>query len=69
VSRIYSYPRECQQYLQEQYGLRPYSDRHLKKKIVARTFPEPFEISPRRKGLTQQQLDDYAADILSRANI
>jgi hypothetical protein len=69
VSKIYGYPRECQQYLQEEYGLRPYSDRHLKKKIVAGTFPEPFEISPRRKGLTKQQLDAYASGILSRANI
>lgn len=67
MSRIFSYPRECQVYLEQKYGLKPYSDRHLKKKIVAGTFPEPFEISPRRKGLTDDQLDNYANEILARA--
>jgi hypothetical protein len=69
VSRIFAYPRECQEYLRERYGIRSYSDRHLKKMIDARTFPEPFEVSPRRKALTQEQLDLYASEILSRASI
>lgn len=67
MSRIYAYPRECQEYLREEYGLPKYSDRHLKKKIDAGTFPPPFEISPRRKALTKDQLDNYANEILARA--
>jgi hypothetical protein len=69
VSKIFAYPRECQEYLREEYGIRSYSDRHLKKMIDARIFPTPFEISPRRKGLTQEQLDTYAAEIIARAKI
>jgi hypothetical protein len=69
MTKIFAYPRECQDYLKDKYNIRSYSDRHLKKMIVAGTFPEPFEISPRRKALSQDQLDNYAEKIISRANI
>ena len=67
MSKIYAFPKESDAYLETKYNIKPFSHRHTIKKIRAGTYPEPFDISPRRKALSEAQLDQYAADILSRA--
>jgi hypothetical protein len=67
LSKVYAFPKESDEYLERRYNIRRYSHRHTIKLVRAGIYPEPFEISPRRKALTESQLDAYAQGILARA--
>jgi hypothetical protein len=66
--QIVDYPHGAQAYLHQTYGIRPYSHRHLNLMVQEGRFPRPFEVSPRRKGVTTEQLDRHAQAILAKAD-
>ena len=66
--QIVDYPQGGQEYLQQKYGIRPYSHRHLNLMVQQGRYPKPFEVSPRRKANTVEQLDRHAQAILARAD-
>jgi hypothetical protein len=59
---------EGQAYLEEKFGLPPVSDRQQREWIKAKRFPAPIQISPGRKAFTDQQLDEYAENLLAQAS-
>jgi hypothetical protein len=68
ATRVHAFPHGSQTYLRDRYGFPPYSTRHLGKLVAQGRFPRPFEITPRRKANTEDELDRYAAGVLARAH-
>jgi hypothetical protein len=66
AKRIVRFPEGTNAYLEENYGFKPYSGRHLNKMISEGKFPPTIEISPRRKGHTTDALDAHAEKLLSQ---
>jgi hypothetical protein len=54
-----------QQYLLDNYGIPPVSDRRLRDWIKAGIFPQPVLVTPSRLAFTDEQLDRHAEEKLS----
>ena len=63
--RLYPFPDAAQEYLEQQYGLEPYSYRHLQVLIDKGIYPRPLRVSPRRQANRQKDLDAYAHKIIN----
>jgi hypothetical protein len=57
-----------QQYLFDNYGIPPVSDRRERDWIKQGIFPEKVPLSPGRKANTDAQLDEYAQRLLAQAS-
>ena len=66
LPKVFQFPEESGDYLKFTYGLPKYSYRHYKRLIKAGQYPEPYYLTPQRPVLTQVQLDEHAARILSQ---
>jgi hypothetical protein len=64
--RVVDFPDGAQSYLEERFGIRRYSDRHLTKLVQLGVFPPPIVISPRRRASRLDELDAYAEKLLNR---
>jgi hypothetical protein len=63
--RMHSWPVGAQKYLQETYGFPPYSRKHIATLVRLGKFPPPnIELSERRRGITEDQLDLHAQRVM-----
>jgi hypothetical protein len=62
--RVVPYPDEAQAYLEKKYGLKPFSGKHLDRKVENGTFPRPIVVSPRRRVSRIDDLDTYAKTLI-----
>jgi hypothetical protein len=67
TEKVYPFPIEGQAYLQEKYGIKPYSKRHLKRRIKLGLFPAPVYLSATRPVNTEEQLDRCGREAIKRA--
>jgi hypothetical protein len=66
--RFIAYPHGSLKYLEQKYGLEPYTPRHLGVLVKQGRFPKPIQISPRRNADTDQQLDQYAEGLIAQTD-
>jgi hypothetical protein len=66
TKRVVPFPDGAQRYLEETYGFRKYSTRHLNLLISQNKYPRPVKISDRRQASLIDDLDAYAEKKLAQ---
>ena len=69
TDRLAPYPADSDKYLEENFGIRPYSDKHKRALMKKKEYPIPIKISDRRFAMRTDVLDQYAAWIMSGRTI